>query len=469
MYRKENTMKRTISRWVLAATSCIILIGCGQGTTAPQSSAPTAAPANPTLVAGQRAEGQPAAAAAATAAPAGTDATATAAPAPLSQVKWSIPHDKDILSTPRVANGMVYLADVKGNVFALDAITSDQRWTYEAEGNMDRKELVVANDTIYFACGKSYLYALDAQTGQERWKVQLDDLNEFHPTVVGDLVLASGGAQLYGVDAATGALKWTFELEGGDFITADVAQHGDYSTALPLPVADNTVFFGGASSVYAVDLTTGNKKWSTSFDTRLSFAPTVAEGMVYVGAQGKSQAGAQGGIVPGKSAIHALDAQTGEERWTAETETRQTPIVAAGVVYLATGQDGLFALNAQNGKELWHTRAESEVRPVLNGNMAYAGHDFGMVSVDVASGKKVWKFTPQDSSEQLLTRPLVGTDAIYFKSSLGLDLLAFDPQTGQEIGAFHAKGVVRVPALDEDTVYFVATDRSNKVTIYAVQ
>jgi len=460
-----------ITQTVLLLVLCgVILAGCGQGSTGPQTTtAATAAPASsiamPTsaaLVTEQPTEGG-------TPSNETTTATATAAPGPLAQVKWSIPYDNDILSTPRVANGMLYLADVKGNVFALDAATGDQRWTYEAEGDMDRKELVVANGAVYFSSDKSYLYALDAQTGRERWKVQLDGLNEFHPTVAGDLVLASGGAQLYGVDTATGALKWTFKLEERDAITSDVAQHGDYSTVLPLPVADNTVFFGGSSSVYAVDLTTGNKKWSTSFDSRLSFAPTVAEGVVYVGAQGKSQAGAQGGIVPGKSMIHALDAQTGEERWAAESEIRLTPVVAGGVVYLATGRDGLFALNAQNGKELWNTRAESEMRPVLNSNMAYAGHDFGMVSVDVASGKKLWKFTPLDSSEQLITSPLIGSDAIYFKSSLGLDLLAFDPKTGEEIASFHAPGIVRVLTLDKETIYFVARDGSNKVTISAVQ
>ena len=60
-----------------------------------------------------------------------------------------------------MAGGTVYVADINGTVYALDAATGRPRWTYPT-GNTIESSPAVANGTVYVADINGTVYALDA-------------------------------------------------------------------------------------------------------------------------------------------------------------------------------------------------------------------------------------------------------------------------------------------------------------------
>ncbi|MDB6089840.1 MAG: hypothetical protein JWN85_2624 [Gammaproteobacteria bacterium] len=140
-------------------------------------------------------------------------------------------------ATPVVVDGMMYAAGNWGRVYALDATTGRELWTYDpqVQGQWGRyaccdvvnRGLAVWKGRVYIASVDGYLHAVDARTGRRVWRV--DTLPErkaggFHysvtgaPVLAGDaIVIGNGGADFKGARGSvsayaldSGAFKWRF-------------------------------------------------------------------------------------------------------------------------------------------------------------------------------------------------------------------------------------------------------------------
>ncbi len=116
------------------------------------------------------------------------------------EVKWAFafPNAIKARSQPASGGGAVYFGSQDGTVYALDAKTGCQRWTFKAGGEV-RNALVItpwepdaldATPTLYFADIVARVYAVDARTGELRWSLKAAD----HPfaTVTAGLALHGG-------------------------------------------------------------------------------------------------------------------------------------------------------------------------------------------------------------------------------------------------------------------------------------
>ncbi len=140
-------------------------------------------------------------------------------------------------ATPVVVDGVMYAAGNWGRVYAVDATTGHELWTYnpQVEGQWGRyaccdvvnRGLAVWKGHVYVASIDGYLHAIDARTGQRVWRVDtLPDRKPggFHyfisgaPVLAGDsIVIGNGGADFKGARGQvsaysldTGAFKWRF-------------------------------------------------------------------------------------------------------------------------------------------------------------------------------------------------------------------------------------------------------------------
>ncbi|HVW69455.1 MAG TPA: PQQ-dependent dehydrogenase, methanol/ethanol family [Steroidobacteraceae bacterium] len=140
-------------------------------------------------------------------------------------------------ATPVVVDGVMYAAGNWGRVYAVDAATGHELWTYnpQVEGQWGRyaccdvvnRGLAVWKGRVYVASIDGYLHAIDARTGQRVWRVDtLPDRKPggFHyfisgaPVLAGDaIVIGNGGADFKGARGQvsaysldTGAFKWRF-------------------------------------------------------------------------------------------------------------------------------------------------------------------------------------------------------------------------------------------------------------------
>jgi outer membrane protein assembly factor BamB len=62
------------------------------------------------------------------------------------------------LSSPAVANGVVYVGSLNHNVYALDARTGAKLWSY-ATDNIVRSSPSVANGAVYVGSSDNNVYA----------------------------------------------------------------------------------------------------------------------------------------------------------------------------------------------------------------------------------------------------------------------------------------------------------------------
>ncbi|MFZ1425658.1 MAG: PQQ-binding-like beta-propeller repeat protein [Geminicoccaceae bacterium] len=134
-------------------------------------------------------------------------------------------------TTPIVVNGVMYVTTAFNHVFALDARTGQQLWSYaHALGPIttfccgpNNRGVAVYGDMVYMATLDARMVALDAKTGKKVWDVEIADpelgySETMAPTAVdGKILIGTNGGE-YGIrgfvkafDAKTGDLVWNFD------------------------------------------------------------------------------------------------------------------------------------------------------------------------------------------------------------------------------------------------------------------
>ncbi|MGA3010471.1 MAG: PQQ-binding-like beta-propeller repeat protein [Terracidiphilus sp.] len=83
-------------------------------------------------------------------------------------LKWAFATKGAIVSSPAVANGVVYVGSADGGLCAVDAATGKLRWRFDAHGDVNSSPTVDGN-TVYLVSLDGNLYAVDAATGKQRW------------------------------------------------------------------------------------------------------------------------------------------------------------------------------------------------------------------------------------------------------------------------------------------------------------
>ena len=139
--------------------------------------------------------------------------------------------------TPVVVDGVMYAPGNWGRVYALDAASGKELWTYDpgVDGQWGRysccdvvnRGLVVWKGRVYIASIDGFVHAIDAKTGKRVWKsdtLPARGPGEFHyavtgaPVLAGDVIaIGNGGSDFKGargfvtaLDLQSGAFKWRF-------------------------------------------------------------------------------------------------------------------------------------------------------------------------------------------------------------------------------------------------------------------
>lgn len=265
--------------------------------------------------------------------------------------------------------------------------------------------------------------AYDARTGRLRWTYRTGPNAFIRALGRGWAIVAPDFGPLIGLDLATGKQRWRFELSP--------LQAAEYGT-----IAGDTLFVGtsfpseGAVDppvVYALDVATGRQRWRTVLDrgTDLQWAAPVVDGGQVLVADTLSHEGS----AP-TSHLHALDAGTGRLRWKANLHAGQQgffaepPVVAGGLVYVATASRMLLALDADSGREVWRERGFPVVAGVREG-MVIAVIGDRLVALDAGGGIRRWDVPVSGRGEHW---PVLEGATVY--SASARDVIAVDATTG---------------------------------------
>lgn len=142
--------------------------------------------------------------------------------------------------------------------------------------------------------------------------------------------------------------------------------------------------------------------WRAYLGASSKVTPTVADGVVYVGAN--------------DGRLHAFAARTGKPLWSVATgaEILAQPLVAGDQVICANGL-GLVAAFTKRGEQRWSFTAGDAVysSPVLvDGKVVFGCNDGKLHALEAATGKPVW--TNSDAGYAIESAPFVAGGKIYF-------------------------------------------------------
>jgi eukaryotic-like serine/threonine-protein kinase len=147
-------------------------------------------------------------------------------------------------------------------------------------------------------------------------------------------------------------------------------------------IANNIVYVGtGKSALIAVDLQSGKLKWSYKTPEAIGeSSPAVGAGMVFVGDL--------------SGVFHAVDAATGKGIWSYKTdgEIKSSPVIVGDRVLIGSYDGALYCFNARDGKTMWKFKTENYVHctPSVADGVAYiAGCDEIFRGIRVSDGREV--------------------------------------------------------------------------------
>lgn len=309
------------------------------------------------------------------------------------------------------------------------------KWKFPTGGQIVSSPSIV-NGVLYIASDDSHLYAIDADTGSVGWSFSTGESRFSSHAVVDDTVFAQSGLVLYALDAASGTEKW--QLQTGSIISPVVANGIVY--------AGGTSYYG--TTIYAIDALTGSELWTFDIASNVADAPAVVDGVVYAGSD--SHSGGKNGN------LYALDALSGSEIWrfSPGLYSVESPAVVEGVVYFGSGDSNLYALEAASGSEIWRLTTGGPIRSlpaVVNGIAYICSSDDNLYAVDTETGIEVWTFTNGGTSYG--HSPAWSDDLLYIVRGDG-HLYAVDTESGSEIWRlFSDRGIRSSPVVCDGIVY----------------
>ena len=321
------------------------------------------------------------------------------------------------------------------------------KWTFPT-GDRIVSSPVVDGGVVYVGSDDGSVYAVDAASGTLRWQRRTGGPVASTPAIAnGRLYVASYDGKVYALDARTGEPLWKFAT-GGERRFEAKGLHGmlpkqqtiadPFDVFLSSPVvADGTVYVGsGDGNLYALDAATGEPRWTFRTGNVVHASPAFADGIVFVGSWDGD--------------FYAVDAKTGAEKWRFhggqdpaihnQVGFQSSPAVVDGVVYVGCRDANLYAIDAATGKEKWRVDHEGSwvvASPaVAGGRVYYATSDSSLyLVVEAATGKTLVR---RDSRAFVFSSPQVAGDVVLV-GVLNGTLEARDAASGEMLWEFQTE------------------------------
>ncbi len=390
------------------------------------------------------------------------------------EVRWRFRTNGEVISSPAIVGGVVYVGSDDGSLYAIDQSTGKLHWKFKTGARIPSSPAVAAG-VVYFTSYDGNFYAVGALSGKLRWKFgdpgerrytgthlhgmlpageRMPDPFDVYlssPSVWNGMVyFGSGDGNVYALNALSGAMQWKF-------------QTGDVVHASPSIAAGKLYIGSWDSYFYALDANTGKQVWrfKTGEDPKIhnqvgiQSSATIVHGVVYFGCR--------------DSNLYALDAATGQERWSFSNHGSwviTSPVVKDGKVYFATSDSALFhALDAKTGAALYSIKFQWPIfgSPAIAGNTLYLPEQNGkLTAIDLVTRKTAWVFQ-SDASRQNLPRLSKPDGSPSYESVFSS---SFYDDTIVGINKLHSVGtILSSPVVSGQAVYLGTADGS----LYALQ
>jgi len=341
---------------------------------------------------------------------------------------WKFQTGGKIRSSPVLFKNILYFGSLDKNFYALNSFTGEKIWSYTSNYPVS-SSAAIKNSVLCFESGNE-LIALNRISGEIIWKYvppdnnpnpELDPWDYFHasPKISGNIVYyANEYGQIIGFNLMNGEKLFEYNTAGRNPIrsTPVIFQNriyfGDwngivycvslinsqlqwkfntYTGEKPYPtfggisseiiINNNTLYYGSRNpETFALDIETGEKKWSFSDPDGgwLISTPVIKDGNVYIGGSDNHS-------------IYSLTENKGKLNWkyTVELNIFSRPIVSESKVIFCTGnayktdkgEGFIYSLDLQSGELFNSLQVGGSIfsSPINNNEIFFFGSDDGFV------------------------------------------------------------------------------------------
>ncbi|MFI7010419.1 PQQ-binding-like beta-propeller repeat protein [Streptomyces sp. NPDC050145] len=293
------------------------------------------------------------------------------------------------------------------------------------------------------------LWALDAREGAELWRRQTDAWVYALAADRGTVVTATRGGGVQAREAANGDLLWDISGCQTDFEAPEAG---------PV-IHDGTVYVWQGARLRALEARTGEERWSYPIGDAASCGGVPVrvtpadDGYVYVSAGTR---------------VIAVETGSGHVRWHFEAPAVflcppayvPGPAVTGGGVYLVDHLGTVYALDATDGRDRWRIATEprpGSVDPVLvSHGHVHVGSGQGLYTLDAVTGTPKWRF---QAGGEIVGSPVVADGRIHFGSTDHL-LYTLKADDGRLRWKLATGGeITGTPVVTDGVVYACSKDR----------
>ncbi len=338
---------------------------------------------------------------------------------------------KSALITPPVANAdTIFTIDSRQMITATNVATGAKRWSDKLDSGSKRdgtgigSGIGLSGDRLIVASGFGFVAALDATSGAELWRTNTEAPMTGAPTIKdGRIFVSSNNNEVIAFSLETGELLWSDQA-----ISESARVLGSPS---PAAVEDIVVAPYSSGEIIAYLAANGRRLWSEALASVGQFTPI--------------------------SAINDIGAR---------------PVLGGGLVF-AANQSGIFvAIDGRTGNRVWQQPIGATQAPALAGEYLFViGVEAELACIKAGTGQVVWvkdllKYKNEKKKKGRITYagPIIASGRVLIISSEG-DLLALDPQTGDEMDRLKLGDAVYIEPIAVQDKLVVLTDDARLIAI----
>lgn len=310
---------------------------------------------------------------------------------------------------------------------------------------------------IYTATASGMVQAIHKDTGQVIWSKPLKTGVVSGPTVAkGYVAIGTSRSTVILLDQENGKILKQLKVSGD-------------ALSKPLITGNHVIIKTIDGNLYAFDLKTGKKQWSSEHGApnlilKASASPVLLDKLILVG------------FSDGK--LDAVDAQTGHQVWQKSiafasgfsdverlVDIDADPIVKRNYVYLASYQGYVGALSLDTGEFIWRKPASVYKNLAMDNDTLYLTDSDDVIwAYDNQNGQVKWK-QPSFKARGLTEPLLIGQYLIVGDKTGYLHVLS--TQNGELMSRLQLSGSIEIsPAVSGKNIYVMtANGKLNRLTV----
>lgn len=253
------------------------------------------------------------------------------------QIVWSFDTKSEIVAEPLLNEGVVYFLSGSQAVFALDAVSGKQLWTYNRQDTSSTMTIrggsrpAFSNGFLYVGFSDGSVVSLNAKTGTPQWEITLNRNTRFKdidstPVIDGDsLYINSYDDQLYHISKNKGEILWK-------------SPYGGAST--PMIIGDRIITTSSKGEILSLSKKEGTLLWKKKTNQGIYIDPTSYKGLI-VAAESQGP-------------LSILDSLTGELKASFEPGrgvfSKPTVMASKNLVYFISNEGNIYGVKIKKKK-----------------------------------------------------------------------------------------------------------------------